>query len=453
MSRVQVPPNPNYCAEVLVILTSLGAKRSELNAGRRVCDFFETKRVHHKVIDLNVDARAGVHNGEDKAIQRLEARNEAVRNEAGDLPLPQIFVDGCYLGDSTELQSLEDDGVLGRILRRQVCLRCHKVKPCNAMTCPHCYSEFEEILPNNWTILEELKKHYQTYGKEEQEEEDSDSGSEVDERWDAYNKELEAWAAWYATPADLETFIAEEKPTTGEAPVEEEESAQPAPPAKTPDSTPVARPPTPSSVPTAQETKNFLEQHIPTNASNPTARSRRWLYGRKPNDKKPKERATKATPLTELRGHLWKKSPNLMRLRPYEKRFFVLRDMQLLWWKNQHDAEEDGLQSTGPLVKGFINMMAGPVQAQALLGNDTTFHLKPRQGNWVPGSIAKGDAAREFTLDATDSEHSRETWVECIREHISRTSSFVADLSWYADLGLPAPTGSIFVAAPPPKKR
>lgn len=51
-------PDEKFTAEVLVLITTLGAKKTEFNAGRRVRDFLECKRVHHKIIDFNRDARA-----------------------------------------------------------------------------------------------------------------------------------------------------------------------------------------------------------------------------------------------------------------------------------------------------------------------------------------------------------------------------------------------------------
>ena len=55
---VRVCPLTDYVAEVVVLVTTLGAKRTEFNAGRRVRDLLEIKRVHHKIIDFNRDARA-----------------------------------------------------------------------------------------------------------------------------------------------------------------------------------------------------------------------------------------------------------------------------------------------------------------------------------------------------------------------------------------------------------
>eukprot|EP00971_Amphidinium_carterae_P145293 2878891-Amphidinium_carterae.1 len=46
---VRVPPDTDYVAEVVVLLTTLGAKRTEYSAGKYARDLLEIKRVHHKI--------------------------------------------------------------------------------------------------------------------------------------------------------------------------------------------------------------------------------------------------------------------------------------------------------------------------------------------------------------------------------------------------------------------
>merc|ERR1712050_138502 len=42
--------------------------------------------------------------------------------------------------------------------------------------------------------------------------------------------------------------------------------------------------------------------------------------------------------LTVLKGYLMKKSPAKFRLSSWDKRFFVVRAMHVLWWKTEKDA-------------------------------------------------------------------------------------------------------------------
>ncbi len=55
---VKVRPDEEYTAEVVILITTLGTKRTEYNAGKKARDLLEIKRVHHKIVDFNRDARA-----------------------------------------------------------------------------------------------------------------------------------------------------------------------------------------------------------------------------------------------------------------------------------------------------------------------------------------------------------------------------------------------------------
>jgi len=172
-------------SEVVVLLTSLGAKRTEFNAGRRICDLLETKRVHRKILDLNKDVQ--LDETVAKSFQRLVERDQVLTSEdESDLCLPQIFIDGCYAGGDLELQNLEDDGLLGRILRRQVCVKCHAARSADSMVCGNCGFEFEEILPEKYTMDDALDN----CEADPRDDEGCESDSEI--RFDAYKKALEA---------------------------------------------------------------------------------------------------------------------------------------------------------------------------------------------------------------------------------------------------------------------
>lgn len=157
---VQVTPDPKYGAEVVVLLTTLGAKRTEFNAGKRVRDLLEIKKVHHKVVDFNRDARqAGSGEAENQAIQKLMVLGKLQTGENDDLILPQIFIDGQYIGDAVELQGLEDDGFLEGILLRKQCMKCHdKKRVPEAKECSCCWEKFEEILPGRMTLEQTLQE-------------------------------------------------------------------------------------------------------------------------------------------------------------------------------------------------------------------------------------------------------------------------------------------------------
>ncbi|CAE7710267.1 LOC34620909, partial [Symbiodinium pilosum] len=183
---VRVQPEIRYVAEVVVLVTTLGAKRVEYNAGKRARDLLEIKGVHHKVIDFNRDARqAGTGDAENKAIQKLMEDRRLQTGGNNDLILPQVFIDGNYVGNASDLQGLEDDDLLENILLRRVCVRCGSTRRTPDMTqcpMPACGASYQEILPGEMTIsqaLQELAHHdddfddeYYEDGEEEFAEED-----------------------------------------------------------------------------------------------------------------------------------------------------------------------------------------------------------------------------------------------------------------------------------------
>jgi len=178
---LRIRPDERYIAEVVVVITTLGAKRPEFNAGKRARDLLEIKRVHHKIIDFNRDCRGAL--GQtgtlmDVVIERLSQEPSAARKlqtEAAldgddeDLVLPQIFIDGLYLGNAEELQCLEDDGMLNEILFRKICPAringiktkdeiCGEARSQKATQCGKCKSSFQELMPELQTIGETLSR-------------------------------------------------------------------------------------------------------------------------------------------------------------------------------------------------------------------------------------------------------------------------------------------------------
>jgi len=196
---VRVPPDPRYTAEVVILLTTLGARRTEYNAGKRARDLLEIKRVHHKIIDFNRDARqAGPADGsKNRAIQKLMVEEKLKQGEDNDLILPQIFIDGEFIGDANELQGLEDDGLLDAILVRKACMSCNATRIPDLEKCSQCsgcWVKFAELLPGEMEIQQALEElagggygDYEdddddeySYYEEEEEEEEVDGKAQAD---------------------------------------------------------------------------------------------------------------------------------------------------------------------------------------------------------------------------------------------------------------------------------
>jgi len=176
LGPVRVQPETKYVAEVVVLVTSLGAKRTEFNAGKRARDLLEIKGVHHKIIDFNRDARqAGTGDSENKAITKLNEDGKLRSGANNDLILPQVFIDGQFVGNATDLQGLEDDGLLDNILKRQSCMCCNSSRRTPDMTqCPACWVHFEEILPGEMTIVQKLQEFQDLHDDLEYEDEEEE---------------------------------------------------------------------------------------------------------------------------------------------------------------------------------------------------------------------------------------------------------------------------------------
>merc|ERR1711865_407737 len=109
-------------------------------------------------IDFNRDARAHSAELQATAIQKLTEETSKYRklhtDDEDDLVLPQIFIDGLYVGDGDDLQGLEDDGLLEALLKRERCPArvgksglCNGERSRNDLVCAKCGENFAELLP------------------------------------------------------------------------------------------------------------------------------------------------------------------------------------------------------------------------------------------------------------------------------------------------------------------
>lgn len=383
-----------------MLVTSLGANRSELNNGKRLCSLLEVKRVHTKVIDYNRDARAGHGKEEEEfaAIERLFALNPQLAQSDDEAVLPQMFLDGWYVGGLAELQALEDDGMLGRLLRRQLCFNCFGQRNVKEMWCCSCGAEFEEVLPSR-TLVAHIVRLQQTAdaaGKND----DEGSSSETEDRYSAFKAALQM--------KKPEVVKAKKAIFEKQGALKPRKSIQ------------MAR------VASAFQRHDELEEDGDLAVLDPAEVT-------KPNTLEPITvepviaEPTTAEPMTvermavdvltlpTIQGYMWKKVHNQFRLRSFTKRYFVTKGLYLIWWTTQEDAEaEFELGHTSKTCKGFIDFSATPVDVQISFGNEASFTLKPRNGKWTAGGISKEDSLRDFTFDAVDSEQDRSAWLDVI---------------------------------------
>jgi len=130
-------------------------------------------------------------------------------------------------------------------------------------------------------------------------------------------------------------------------------------------------------------------------------------------------------PLLPLRGHLHKESPSAW-LSKWDWRYFVLRDLRLLWWTSDKYAEEPAAldDDGGSKCKGSIDFAACPTEVEKEAGSPSIFILRPRDGHWVEGSITDTrNPDRVYRFDCAGSEHNRDKWMDVIRAHLKCAES------------------------------
>jgi len=111
-----------------------------------------------------------------------------------------------------------------------------------------------------------------------------------------------------------------------------------------------------------------------------------------------------------LEGFLWKKKVVSTPLKRWAKRFFVVSDGKLFWYK------------VGNIESGKdIDFSINPCKVKYVVSSETQFILYPHHGEWLfegHGGVREGS---EILLDAADSEHSRQTWRKVIEQHVKHS--------------------------------
>eukprot|EP00929_Paragymnodinium_shiwhaense_P010422 TRINITY_DN11504_c0_g2_i6.p1 TRINITY_DN11504_c0_g2~~TRINITY_DN11504_c0_g2_i6.p1 ORF type:complete len:450 (-),score=94.59 TRINITY_DN11504_c0_g2_i6:111-1460(-) len=132
--------------------------------------------------------------------------------------------------------------------------------------------------------------------------------------------------------------------------------------------------------------------------------------------------------LPVLSGYLWKKSPSKKRAfaaqlgltRQWDKRFFALRDMKLVWWENEAHA----MLKREP--KGAIDLHTEAVCLERLKNAQPgepaqLFVIRPaKETGWKSNKRAK----RIYTLDSQGSEYTRDEWMLALSAHIAHGDSW-----------------------------
>lgn len=134
--------------------------------------------------------------------------------------------------------------------------------------------------------------------------------------------------------------------------------------------------------------------------------------------------------LPVLQGHLSKRSTgqkrwamaNAFKLGGWGKRFYMLRDMHLLWWEQkEHAASTEAARADGGAqCKGVINFLDTPMTLEVLNSTAGGFLLRPDDGAGVK---------RVYEFDVKESEHSSEEWMATLHAHIDHAARIRAQNS------------------------
>eukprot|EP00929_Paragymnodinium_shiwhaense_P080488 TRINITY_DN41988_c0_g1_i2.p1 TRINITY_DN41988_c0_g1~~TRINITY_DN41988_c0_g1_i2.p1 ORF type:complete len:962 (-),score=188.55 TRINITY_DN41988_c0_g1_i2:112-2997(-) len=121
-------------------------------------------------------------------------------------------------------------------------------------------------------------------------------------------------------------------------------------------------------------------------------------------------------PPPAVAGHLWKKSPSLLRLGTYQWRFVKIAEGRMAWWSSQEAAPADPSDMAD--CSGCVDLREGACEAVLVPSSDKDqqqFVLRPVTGTALDGTFTGAGMDREFGFDATSSEYCAEAWVYLLR--------------------------------------
>lgn len=142
-------------------------------------------------------------------------------------------------------------------------------------------------------------------------------------------------------------------------------------------------------------------------------------------------------PAQPIFGYMYKKCPDVFRIKAWDWRFFVVADMKMAWWSNHANLTASGSRLSTERIsqvlgsdyaesnrRGIINFYLSGCCAEADSTNPNVFTVRPK-GSWAEGATSdkNQDSSRVYIFDTTKSEHSRDRWVQIIRQHIAEAEA------------------------------
>lgn len=167
---------------------------------------------------------------------------------------------------------------------------------------------------------------------------------------------------------------------------------------------------------------------------------------RKVHAEVPKEDAGELVASTFF-GYMYKKCPEVWKLRPWQQRFFVISEMKVSWWTTHHvvvsasrrllppmmaEASLDDASTESTMMRavssgqadssrrGGFNFRLCSAVIEADAKSPTVFTVRPKNGKWCEGATTdrSQDKRRVYIFDTKDSGHNRERWMAIFCAHV-----------------------------------
>merc|ERR1740121_1432117 len=117
-----------------------------------------------------------------------------------------------------------------------------------------------------------------------------------------------------------------------------------------------------------------------------------------------------------MKGFIYKKKGR-RGIKGWDWRYFVINDMQILWWKTEAEAKAD-MEVSGRNCKGCIDLTNHACKVEAVPSSSSQFSVGPESGQWTGADADRFQAERNFVFDAARSEQPREVWMKAIKANI-----------------------------------
>jgi hypothetical protein len=132
--------------------------------------------------------------------------------------------------------------------------------------------------------------------------------------------------------------------------------------------------------------------------------------------------------IPRMQGYLMKSRPagkQGMFQRAFDKRWILLRNMHIYWWKTRTEAQapEAAAPDGGPQCKGYLSLAATQCIVETDPENEKWFIVRPSDTGWLKGRMEQEEhmQMRVFTFEIIEPEK-RDVWVAAVQRHIDQAA-------------------------------